>query len=71
MERTTHDDYLTIKALTAMAEKKLKLVKANPSNKTARAEVRFLIYAANVINDTITKEVENGTDETGSTSSGT
>jgi hypothetical protein len=49
-----------------MAEKKMKLAKANPDNKTAHTEAKFLIYAANAINDTIKKEeaTPDGTDET-------
>ena len=50
-----------------MSEKKLKLAKANPDNKTANTEAWLLIYAANVINDTIIKEeaVVSGIDEAG------
>ena len=67
MKRTEADDYIVIRGLATMAEKKLKLAKANPDNKTVRMEAQYLIYAANAINDTIKKEevVPNGTDETG------
>lgn len=69
MERTEHMDYIVIRGLAAMAEKKLKLAKANPDNKTANTEAQFLIYAANAVNDTIIKEeaVVSGIDEAGDT----
>ena len=55
MERNEQSDYLAIKVLAAMAEKKFKMVKANPDNKTAKLEAQILFYAANAINDTIKK----------------
>ena len=39
-----------------MAEKKFKIAKANPDNKTVRSEAQALYYAACAINDTIVKE---------------
>ena len=59
MERNEQSDYLAIKVLAAMTEKKLKIAKANPDNKTARLEAQVLYYAANAIKDTIKKEDEN------------
>ena len=41
-----------------MSEKKFKMAKANPDNKTAKLEAQILFYAANAINDTIKKEEE-------------
>ena len=41
-----------------MSEKKFKMAKANPDNKTAKLEAQILFYAANAINDTINKEEE-------------
>ena len=58
MERNEQSDYLAIKVLAAMAEKKFKMVKANPDNRTAKLEAQILFYAANAINDTIKKEKE-------------
>ena len=58
MERNEQSDYLAIKVLAAMAEKKFKMAKANPDNKTAKLEAQILFYAANAINDTIKKEKE-------------
>ena len=58
MERNEQSDYLAIKVLAAMTEKKLKIAEANPDNKTARLEAQVLYYAANVIKETIVKEVE-------------
>ena len=69
MERSEQSDYLAINILAEMAKKKLKLAKANPSNKTANTEARFLIYAVNAIFTTIKKEVDDGTDKTGETPS--
>lgn len=69
MERSERTDYIVIRGLAAMAEKKMKLAQANKENKTAKTEAQFLIYAANVINDTIKKEevVTSGIDEAGET----
>ena len=64
MERNEQADYLAIRVLAAMAEKKFKLAKASPDNKTAKLEAQVLYYAANAINDTIKKE-EEGTVEYG------
>ena len=58
MERNEQSDYLAIRVLAAMAEKKFKLAKASPDNKTAKLESQILVYAANAINDTIKKEKE-------------
>ena len=58
MERNEQSDYLAIKVLAAMAEKKYKLANANPDNKTAKLEAQALHYAANAIFDTIKKEDE-------------
>ena len=58
MERNEQSDYLVIKILAAMAEKKFKIAKANPDNKTVRSEAQALYYAACAINDTIVKESE-------------
>lgn len=58
MERNEQSDYLAIKVLAAMTEKKLKIAKANPDNKTARLEAQVLYYAANAIKETIVKEGE-------------
>ena len=58
MERNEQSDYLAIKVLAAMSEKKFKMAKANPDNKTAKLEAQILFYAANAINDTIKKEEE-------------
>lgn len=69
MERSERTDYIVIRGLAAMAEKKMKLAQANKENKTAKTEAQFLIYAANAINDTIKKEevVASGIDEAGET----
>lgn len=69
MERSERTDYIVIRGLAAMAEKKMKLAQANKENKTAKTEAQFLIYAANAINDTIKKEevVTSGIDEAGET----
>ena len=56
MERNEQSDYLAIRVLAAMAEKKFKIAKANPDNKTVRSEAQALYYAACAINDTIVKE---------------
>lgn len=58
MERNEQSDYLAIKVLAAMAEKKFKLAKASPDNKTAKLEAQILVYAANAINETVKKEKE-------------
>ena len=58
MERNEQSDYLAIKVLAAMAEKKFKMAKANPDNKTAKLEAQILFYAANAINNTTKKEEE-------------
>ncbi|MDD4280176.1 MAG: hypothetical protein PHX74_10635 [Candidatus Sumerlaeales bacterium] len=58
MERNKQSDYLAIKVLAAMAEKKFKMAKANPDNKTTKLEAQILFYAANAINETINKEEE-------------
>ena len=64
MERNEQSDYLAIKVLAAMSEKKFKMAQANPDNKTAKLEAQILFYAANAINDTI-KKVEEVTVEYG------
>lgn len=58
MERNEQSDYLAINVLAAMAEKKLKVARSNPDNKTIKLEAQILSYAANAIYNTIKKEEE-------------